>query len=74
MVGEILSNDAFTLLFSFCTQLALECIGEDIEDQLNKTLSVKAGLLFVLDESGSVAKSDFEKTKEFVKDIVSSYP
>jgi hypothetical protein len=52
----------------------VECIGEDLEDDLNKTLSVKAGLLFVLDESGSVSKVDFEKTKVFVKDIVEQFP
>jgi hypothetical protein len=53
---------------------AVECIGEDLGDDLNKTLSVKAGLLFVLDESGSVSRLDFEKTKVFVKNIVSKFP
>jgi hypothetical protein len=52
----------------------VECIGEDLEDDLNKTLSVKAGLLFVLDESGSVSRPDFQITKDFVKDIVQQYP
>lgn len=52
----------------------MECIAEDLEDELNKTLSVEAGLLFVLDESGSVSRADFEKTKIFVKDIVSQFP
>jgi hypothetical protein len=42
-------------------------------DQLNKTLSVEAGLLFVLDKSGSVPIADFEKTKEFVKYVVNAY-
>jgi hypothetical protein len=55
-------------------QPAEECIAEDLEDDLNKTLSVNAGLLFVLDESGSVSRPDFQKTKEFVKDIVSTFP
>jgi hypothetical protein len=41
---------------------------------LNKTLSGKAGILFVLDESGSVSLVDFEKTKVFVKDVVQKYP
>lgn len=49
------------------------CIGENIDDDLNKTLSVKAGLLFILDESGSVQESDFIKTKEFVKKIISKF-
>ncbi|PSN38749.1 hypothetical protein C0J52_16956 [Blattella germanica] len=31
-----------------------ECIGEDLGNELNNTLSVPASLLFVLDESGSV--------------------
>eukprot|EP01054_Gregarina_sp_Poly1_P006076 Gregarina_sp_Poly_1__6075@NODE_3205_length_1277_cov_20_744628_g2035_i0_p1_GENE_NODE_3205_length_1277_cov_20_744628_g2035_i0NODE_3205_length_1277_cov_20_744628_g2035_i0_p1_ORF_typecomplete_len367_score22_55VWA/PF00092_28/5_9e28CBM_14/PF01607_24/6_7e17CBM_14/PF01607_24/5_4e03CBM_14/PF01607_24/8_8e03VWA_2/PF13519_6/5e15VWA_3/PF13768_6/4_2e12VWA_CoxE/PF05762_14/2_2e10Sushi/PF00084_20/1_1e03Sushi/PF00084_20/4_9e05DUF2201/PF09967_9/0_002vWATerFlike/PF10138_9/0_016DUF1194/PF06707_11/0_024Peripla_BP_6/P len=52
----------------------VDCIGEIIEDELNKTLSVNASLLFVLDESGSVSEPDFEKTKEFVKDIISAFP
>lgn len=62
------------LLFYFFMQPAEECIAEDLEDDLNKTLSVNAGLLFVLDESGSVSRPDFQKTKEFVKDIVSTFP
>jgi hypothetical protein len=53
---------------------AVECIGEDLEDDLNKTLSVNAGLLFVLDESGSVSRQDYEITKTFVKNIVSQFP
>lgn len=52
----------------------VECIGEDLEDDLNKTLSVKAGLLFVLDESGSVSRKDFELTKDFVRNIVQKFP
>ncbi|XP_021913984.1 sushi, von Willebrand factor type A, EGF and pentraxin domain-containing protein 1-like [Zootermopsis nevadensis] len=54
--------------------LPVDCIAEDLEDELNKTLSVNAGLLFVLDESGSVSLADFIKTKEFVKDIVTQFP
>jgi hypothetical protein len=53
---------------------AAECIGEDLEDDLNKTLSVNAGLLFVLDESGSVSRKDFELTKDFVRNIVQKFP
>lgn len=53
---------------------AVECIGEDLEDDLNKTLSINAGLLFVLDESGSVSRQEFEITKEFVKAIVQQFP
>jgi hypothetical protein len=52
----------------------VECIGEDLEDDLNKTLSINAGLLFVLDESGSVSRQEFEITKEFVKAIVQQFP
>ncbi|GFG35330.1 hypothetical protein Cfor_11731, partial [Coptotermes formosanus] len=51
-----------------------ECIGEHIEDGLNKTLSGKAGLLFVLDESGSVSPANFQITKDFVKDVVRTFP
>jgi hypothetical protein len=50
------------------------CIGNDLDNDLNKTLSVKAGILFVLDESGSVGIRDFERTKVFVKDVVKKYP
>jgi hypothetical protein len=53
---------------------AVECIGEDIEDDLNKTLSRNAGLLFVLDESGSVSRPQFNITKEFVKNIITKFP
>jgi hypothetical protein len=67
-----LSNDIFPLrLFPYP---AVECIGEDLGDDLNETLSVKAGLLFVLDESGSVSRQDYEKTKVFVKDIITQFP
>jgi len=50
------------------------CIGVEVEKDLNKTLSVKAGILFVLDESGSVTLKNFQKTKVFVKDVVQKYP
>jgi hypothetical protein len=52
----------------------MECIGEDMDDDLNKTLSVKAGILFVLDESGSVGLTNFQRTKDFVKNVVQKYP
>jgi hypothetical protein len=52
----------------------VECIGEDLNNDLNKTLSGKAGILFVLDESGSVTLTNFIKTKEFVKRVVQTYP
>jgi hypothetical protein len=52
----------------------VECIGEDLNNDLNKTLSGKAGILFVLDESGSVGPSEFKKTKIFVKFVVQAYP
>ena len=45
-----------------------------MDNALNKILSSKAGILFVLDESGSVGLRDFEKTKVFVKDVVQKYP
>ncbi|KAJ9600290.1 hypothetical protein L9F63_009415, partial [Diploptera punctata] len=54
--------------------LPKECIGEDLENELNKTLSVNASLLFVLDESGSVGSENFRKTKVFVKDVISAFP
>ena len=41
---------------------------------MNKTLSGKAGILFVLDESGSVTLTNFQRTKVFVKDVVQKYP
>jgi hypothetical protein len=41
---------------------------------LNKTLTGKAGILFILDESGSVSPENFIKTKEFVKKVVETYP
>jgi hypothetical protein len=52
----------------------VECNGEDLDNFLNKTLSIKAGILFVLDESGSVALRDYERMKVFVKDVVQKYP
>jgi hypothetical protein len=52
----------------------VDCIGRDLNDTLNKTLSGKAGILFVLDESGSVGLRNFEITKDFVKDVVQAYP
>jgi len=52
----------------------VECIGDILDDDLNKTLSGKAGILFVLDESGSVSRPDFEKTKVFAKNVVIKYP
>jgi len=52
----------------------VECIGEYLNNDLNKTLSGKAGILFVLDESGSVGPTDFQRTKDFVKDVVQAYP
>jgi hypothetical protein len=53
---------------------AVECIGEDLNNDLNKTLSGKAGILFVLEDSGSVTEPNFIKTKNFVKDVVQKYP
>jgi hypothetical protein len=50
------------------------CIGEDLNNDLNKTLSGKAGILFVLDESGSVSPTNFQITKDFVKDVIQNYP
>jgi hypothetical protein len=52
----------------------VECIGENVRIDLNKTLSGKAGILFILDESGSVGVRDFERTKVFVKDVIQSFP
>jgi len=52
----------------------VECIGENVDNDLNKTLSGKAGILFVLDESGSVSLPDFRITKDFAKDVVHKYP
>jgi len=45
-----------------------------MDNDLNKTLSGKAGILFVLDESGSVSQQNFKKTKDFAKDVVQKYP
>jgi hypothetical protein len=45
-----------------------------VDNDLNKTLSVNAALLFVLDESGSVGVRNFERTKDFVKDVIQKYP
>jgi hypothetical protein len=60
-------------LFSVLIYSAVECIGDDLDNDLNKTLSGKAGILFVLDESGSVTITNFIKTKNFVKDVVQKY-
>jgi hypothetical protein len=52
----------------------VECIGENLDHDLNKTLSGKAGIIFVLDESGSVGATNFQRTKVFVKDVIDKYP
>jgi hypothetical protein len=52
----------------------VECNADDLDNFLNKTLSDKAGILFVLDESGSVGLRNFQRTKVFVKDVVQRYP
>jgi len=49
-------------------------MGVEVEKDLNQYLSGKAGMLFVLDESGSVTSANFQKTKVFVKDVVQKYP
>ena len=49
-------------------------MGVEVEKDLNQHLSGKAGILFVLDESGSVGLRNFQKTKDFVKDVVQKYP
>ena len=52
----------------------LECFSEDLKNTINETLALKSGMLFVLDESGSIGQPDFIKSKEFVKDIVAAFP
>ena len=52
----------------------MECIGDILDDDVNKTLSGKVGLLFVLVLSGSVSPTDFQISKDFVKDVVHKYP
>ena len=45
-----------------------------MEKDLNQYLTGKAGMLFVLDESNSVTAKNFQKTKDFVKDVIEKYP
>jgi hypothetical protein len=45
-----------------------------MDNDLNKILSGKAGILFVLDESGSVSPANFQITKDFAKNVVEKYP
>ncbi|XP_069674630.1 collagen alpha-1(XII) chain-like [Periplaneta americana] len=54
--------------------ITLQCLSNQIVGQMNKTLSKEAGLLFVLDESGSIGSDDFQKSKAFVNDIISRFP
>jgi len=54
--------------------LPLVCIAVDLDNNLNKTLSGQAGILFILDESGSVSRANFQITKDFVKDVIQRYP
>ncbi|KAJ4450067.1 hypothetical protein ANN_01474 [Periplaneta americana] len=54
--------------------ITLQCLSNQIVGQMNKTLSKEAGLLFVLDESGSIGSGDFQKSKAFVNDIISRFP
>jgi hypothetical protein len=56
------------------TKSAEECIGNDLDNDLNYTLSTQAGILFVLDESGSVGLVNYGRTKSFVNDVVEKYP
>ncbi|CAG2065729.1 unnamed protein product, partial [Timema podura] len=50
-------------------------LGEDFIDKINKTLfGVNASMLFLLDESGSVAPSQFEMEKTFAEAIVNAFP
>ncbi|KAJ9600292.1 hypothetical protein L9F63_009417 [Diploptera punctata] len=52
----------------------LECFSEDMKNAINETLTVNAGILFVIDESGSIGQTDYLKSKQFIKDIVDSFP
>jgi len=45
-----------------------------VDNNVSKTLKVKAGILFVLGESGSMSPGNFEKIKGFVKDVIQRYP
>jgi hypothetical protein len=56
------------------TKSAEECIGNDLDNDFNYTLTRDAGILFVVDESGSVGTANYEKCKNFVKDVVTKYP
>nr|CAD7198465.1 unnamed protein product [Timema douglasi] len=52
-----------------------EQLGEDFIDKINKTLfGVNASMLFLLDESGSVAPFQFEMEKTFAEAIVNAFP
>ncbi|XP_069674629.1 cartilage matrix protein-like [Periplaneta americana] len=54
--------------------ITLQCLSNQIVGQMNKTLSKKAGILFVLDESYSIGYEDYQKSKVFVNDIISRFP
>jgi hypothetical protein len=61
-------------LISVLTKSAEECVGNGMDNDFNYTLSREAGILFVLDESGSVGTDNYDKCKSFVKDVVNKYP
>jgi hypothetical protein len=71
---SVLLHETLFHFVSFSLHLALPCISQDLEEDMNQTLSLEAGLLFVLDESGSVTREDFEKTKTFVANIINRFP